>query len=107
MKVLPEEFEDQQDRGEMSQKRGFPLTYGGEQDGLLRKIHGIEKAMPAPVDQAIDMLRVTSRSSDSLLEEQLKSSAARTRKVLQKKRRMLALDAKWKLWLPRRDTESL
>jgi hypothetical protein len=35
-----------------------------EQDGLLRKIQDIQKAAPAPSDQAIDMLRLTSRASE-------------------------------------------
>ena len=33
---------------------------GKEQDGLLRKIQEIQEATPAPIDQAIDMLRLTS-----------------------------------------------
>jgi hypothetical protein len=41
----------------------------GGQDGLLRKIQGIEKATPAPVDQAIDMLRLTSRASELFLQQ--------------------------------------
>jgi hypothetical protein len=35
-----------------------------EQGALLRKIQDIEKATPAPIDQAIDMLGVTSRASE-------------------------------------------
>jgi len=41
----------------------------GEQDGLLLKIKGIEKATPAPIDQAIDMLRLTSRASKLFLQQ--------------------------------------
>jgi len=37
------------------------------QDGLQRKIQDIGKAAPAPVDQAIDMLRLTSRASELFL----------------------------------------
>ena len=50
-----------------------------EQDGLLRKIQDIEKATPAPVDQAIDMLRLTSRASELFLQQ----SALEQRRFLQ------------------------
>jgi hypothetical protein len=40
-----------------------------EQDTLLRKIQDIRKATPAPVDQAIDMLRLTSRASELFLQQ--------------------------------------
>ena len=40
-----------------------------EQEGLLRKIQDIQKATPAPVDQAIDMLRLTSRASELFLQQ--------------------------------------
>ena len=40
-----------------------------EQDGLLRRIQSIEKATPAPVDQAIDILRLTSRASELFLQQ--------------------------------------
>jgi site-specific DNA recombinase len=50
-----------------------------EQDSLLRKIQDIQKATPAPVDQAIDMLRLTSRASDLFLEQ----PAAEQRRFLQ------------------------
>ena len=33
-------------------------TWRGEQDGLWRKIQDIQKTTPAPVDQAVDMLRL-------------------------------------------------
>jgi site-specific DNA recombinase len=49
-----------------------------EQDGLLRKIQDIQKATPAPVDQAIDMLRLTSRASELFLQQ----SAAEQRRLL-------------------------
>ncbi len=35
-----------------------------EQASLLLKIQDIEKATPAPIDQAVDMLRLTSRASE-------------------------------------------
>lgn len=40
-----------------------------EQDDLLTKIHDIQRATPAPVDQAIDMLRMTSRAAELFLEQ--------------------------------------
>ena len=54
-------------------------TMRREQDGLLRKIQDIEKATPMPVDQAIDMLRLTSRASE-LFQQQ---PAAEQRRLLQ------------------------
>ena len=39
-----------------------------EQDGLLRKIQDIQKA-PAPIDQALDMLQLTSRASELFLQQ--------------------------------------
>ena len=50
-----------------------------EQDGVLRKIQDMQKATPAPVDQAIDMLRLTSRASEMFLQQ----SAAEQRRLLQ------------------------
>jgi site-specific DNA recombinase len=44
-------------------------TFRREQDGLLCKIQGIQKAALAPVDQAIDMLRLTSRASELFLQQ--------------------------------------
>jgi hypothetical protein len=40
-----------------------------EQDSLLRKIQDIRKATPVPLDQAIDMLRLTSRASELFLQQ--------------------------------------
>ena len=40
-----------------------------EQDGLLRKIQEIRKAEPAPIDEAIDVLRLTSRASELFLQQ--------------------------------------
>jgi site-specific DNA recombinase len=50
-----------------------------EQDTLLRKIQDIRKATPVPVDQAIDMLRLTSRASESFLQQ----PAVEQRRLLQ------------------------
>jgi site-specific DNA recombinase len=50
-----------------------------EQDGLQRKIHDIRKATPAPIDQAVDMLRLTSRASELFLQQ----PAAEQRRLLQ------------------------
>lgn len=50
-----------------------------EQDGLQRKIQDIQKATPAPIDQAVDMLRLTSRASGLFL----KQPAAEQRRLLQ------------------------
>jgi hypothetical protein len=59
-----------------------------EQDGVLRKIQDIQKAAPAPVDQAIDMLRLTSRASELFLEQ----PAAEQRRLL----RTVVEKATWK-----------
>ena len=85
-----------------------------EQDGLLRKIQDIRKATPAPVDQAIDMLRLTSRASGAYsgrwwkrphgkaaccrqrCSNRLKSCAIRTGKVIERKRRKRGQDRIWK-----------
>ena len=54
-------------------------TWSREQDALLRKIQDIRKATPAPIDQAVDMLRLTSRASELFLQQ----SAAEQRRLLQ------------------------
>src|ERR1051325_6979239 len=59
-----------------------------EQDGLLRKIQDIQKATPAPIDQAIDMLRLTSRASELFLQQ----PAVEQRRLLQ----MVVEKAAWK-----------
>ncbi len=59
-----------------------------EQDGVLRKIQGIQKAALAPVDQAVDMLRVTSRASELFLQQ----PASEQRRLLQ----TLVEKAAWK-----------
>jgi site-specific DNA recombinase len=41
----------------------------GEQGALLRKIRTIQTAAPAPVDHAIDVLRLTSRASELFLQQ--------------------------------------
>jgi site-specific DNA recombinase len=54
-------------------------TWRGEQDGLQRKIQDIQKATPAPIDQAIDMLRLTSRAAELFLQQ----PATEQRRLLQ------------------------
>jgi site-specific DNA recombinase len=54
-------------------------TWRREQDSLLRKIQEIQKATPAPIDQAIDMLRLTSRASELFLQQ----PAVERRRLLQ------------------------
>jgi site-specific DNA recombinase len=55
------------------------ITGRGEQDGLLRKIQDVQKATPAPIDQAIDTLRLTSRASELFVQQ----PAAEQRRLLQ------------------------
>jgi site-specific DNA recombinase len=50
-----------------------------EQDGLLRKIQEIQKATLAPIDQAVDLLRLTSRASELFLRQ----PASEQRRLLQ------------------------
>jgi hypothetical protein len=50
-----------------------------EQEGLLRKIQEIQRSTPAPIDQAIDMLRLTSRASELFLQQ----TASEQRRLLQ------------------------
>lgn len=54
-------------------------TWRREQDALLRKIQEIQEATPAPIDQAVDMLRLTSRASELFLQQ----SAVEQRRLLQ------------------------
>jgi hypothetical protein len=54
-------------------------TLRGEQDGLRRKMVDIQKATPAPIDQAIDMMRLTSRASELFLQQ----PAVEQRRLLQ------------------------
>ncbi len=58
---------------------GQAATWRREQDALLCKIQEIQKATPAPVDQAIDLLRLTSQTSELFLRQ----SAAEQRRLLQ------------------------
>jgi len=44
-------------------------TWRDEQQALLRKIQEIQHAAPAPIDEAIDMLRLTSRASELFLQQ--------------------------------------
>ena len=50
-----------------------------QQDALLRKIQEIQKVAPMPVDQAIDVLRLTSRAGQLFLQQ----SAAEQRRLIQ------------------------
>jgi hypothetical protein len=54
-------------------------TWRQEQDSVLRKIQDIQKATPVPIDEAIDMLRLTSRTSELFLQQ----PAAEQRRLLQ------------------------
>lgn len=44
-------------------------AWRSERDGLLRKIQDLQEVAPAPVDQAIDMLRSTSRVGEVFLQQ--------------------------------------
>ena len=44
-------------------------TCAVSQETLLRKIRDIQTAAPAPVEQAIDMIRLTSRASELFLQQ--------------------------------------
>ncbi len=55
------------------------VAWRSEQDGLQRKIQNIQKATPATIDQAVDMLRLTSRASELFLQQ----PAAEQRRLLQ------------------------
>jgi hypothetical protein len=50
-----------------------------EQVGLQRKIQDIQKATPAPIDQAVDLLRLTSGACELFLQQ----PAAEQRRLLQ------------------------
>jgi site-specific DNA recombinase len=65
---ITQEFFDQQ-----------AATWRAEKDHLLRKIQDTQKAALAPLDQAIDMLRLTSRASELFLQQ----TAAEQRRLLQ------------------------
>jgi hypothetical protein len=55
------------------------VTLRREQDGLLRKIQEIQKATPIPIDEGIDILRLTSRASELFLQQ----AASEQRRLLQ------------------------
>lgn len=59
-------------------------TLRREQDALLCKIQGIQKAAVAPVDQAIDMLRLTSRASELFLQQPANEQRRLLRTVVKK-----------------------
>jgi site-specific DNA recombinase len=50
-----------------------------EQEGLLRKIRDIQKAAPAPIDQVVDTLRLTSQAGELFPQQ----TAAEQRRLLQ------------------------
>jgi hypothetical protein len=54
-------------------------AWRSEQDGLQRKIQDVHKGTPAPVDQAVDMLRLTSGASELFLQQ----PAVKQRRLLQ------------------------
>ena len=54
-------------------------TWREEQDRLLRKIQDVQNSTPAPVDQAVDMLRLTSRASELFLQQPALSNAGCSR----------------------------
>ncbi|MGA7415172.1 MAG: recombinase family protein [Bryobacteraceae bacterium] len=54
-------------------------TLRREQDGLQRKVQDIQRATLAPIDYAVDMLRLTSRASELFLQQ----PAAEQRRLLQ------------------------
>ena len=55
-----------------------------EQDGLVRKIQEIQKATPVPIDEAIDMLRLTSRASELFLQQPASEQRRLLRTVVEK-----------------------
>jgi site-specific DNA recombinase len=59
-----------------------------EQHGVLRKIQDLEKATPAPIDQAVDLLQLTSRASELFLQQ----SAPEQRRLLN----VVIEEASWK-----------
>ena len=59
-------------------------TLRQEQDSLLRKIQDIQKATLAPVDEGIDMLRLTSRASELFLQQAALEQRRLLRTVVEK-----------------------
>ena len=54
-------------------------AWRGEQDALQRKIQAIQKATPAPLDEAINIMQLTSKASELFT----KQPAAEQRRLLQ------------------------
>ncbi len=54
-------------------------VWRGEQGAIVRRIHDIQNAAPAPVEQAIDMMRLTSRAAELFLQQ----TGAEQRRLLQ------------------------
>jgi site-specific DNA recombinase len=63
-------------------------TWREEQEALRRKVRDIQTAAPAPIDQAIDILQLTSRASELFLQQ----PAAEQRRFLQ----VMVEKADWK-----------
>lgn len=62
-------------------------AWRGEQEKILRQIHEVETTRPAPVEQAIDMMRLTSRAAELFLQQ----TAAEQRRLL----RVVVKNATW------------
>jgi len=54
-------------------------VWRGEQGAIVQRIHDIQSATPAPVEQAIDMMRLTSRAAELFLQQ----TGAEQRRLLQ------------------------
>jgi site-specific DNA recombinase len=54
-------------------------AWRGEQGAIVRQIHDIQSTAPAPVEQAIEMIRLTSRAADLFLRQ----TGAEQRRLLQ------------------------
>ena len=63
------------------------VAWRGEQETILRQIHEVEITRPAPVEQAIDMMRLTSRAAELFLQQ----TAAEQRRLL----RVVVKNATW------------
>ena len=66
----------------------YATQWRREQEGIQRKIQDIQRAAPAPIDQAVDMLRLTSQACGLFLQQ----PATEQRRLLQ----TLIKDAAWK-----------
>ncbi len=66
----------------------YATQWKREQEGIQRKIQDIQRAAPAPIDQAVNMLRLTSRACQLFMRQ----PALEQRRLLQ----TLIKDAAWK-----------